>query len=328
MNTASPYNEANEIEKYVQKSLLQENPNVKWEDIAGLEKAKESLKEAISIPLEFPQLFQGKRKPMKCTLLYGPPGTGKSLLAKAVATENIGHFFLIHGNEIITKWNVLKPEKLIKNLFELARKKKPATIFIDDLDIALGIKSNEDDVRRITVELLTQQQGVENEGIFIFGATNKPWELVPAIKRRFQKTIFVSLPDYDARKKMLEIYLKGISHSLTNDQIEELAKKTEMFSGSDIYTFSKDAIYEPIRKCQSAEYFMKIPGIKENEFNYIPCGQDEPGAMKMKMEEIPDIKAILPPKVTYEDYIDVLKKNRPTVTKQDLEMYEKFTKEF
>ena len=114
--------------------LVTETPNVKWSDVAGLEKAKEALKEAVVLPIRFPQLFQGKRKPWKGILLYGPPGTGKSYLAKAAATETGGKFFSVSAANIVSKW-MGESERLVKALFDLARKNKPAVIFLDEIEI-------------------------------------------------------------------------------------------------------------------------------------------------------------------------------------------------
>ena len=182
--------EKKKLEDQLSSCIVKEKPNVKWEDVAGLEKAKDSLKEAVIFPIKFPQLFQGKRKPWKGILLYGPPGTGKSYLAKAAATETHGNFFSVSAANIVSKW-MGESEKLIKGLFDLARKNKPAVIFLDEIDSVLGARtdSENDATRRIKTEFLIQMQGVGNddEGILVLGATNIPWGLDPAVRRRFQK---------------------------------------------------------------------------------------------------------------------------------------------
>ena len=324
--------EKKKLEEQLSGCIVQEKPNVKWEDVAGLEKAKEALKEAVIFPIKFPQLFQGKRKPWKGILLYGPPGTGKSYLAKAAATETHGNFFSVSAANIVSKW-MGESERLIKGLFDLARKNKPAVIFLDEIDSIMGARSdNENDAtRRLKTEFLIQMQGVGNddEGILVLGATNIPWALDPAVRRRFQKKIYISLPELDARKVMFEINLKGTPNTLTDEQLEDLARSTPGFSGSDISTLAQDAIFEPVRKCQSAEFFKKIvPGVNGQSCNYVPCTQNEPGAMRMKMSELPDSKALLPPKVMYEDFKVALKRNKATVNQADLERQEQFTREF
>ena len=114
---------------------------LEWEDIAGLERAKDALKEAVILPTRFPQLFQGKRKPWKGILLYGPPGTGKSFLASAAATQAGGNFYTISAANIVSKW-MGESERLVRGLFELARKTKPSVIFMDEIDSCLGARSD------------------------------------------------------------------------------------------------------------------------------------------------------------------------------------------
>ena len=141
--------------------LVTEMPNVSWDDVAGLENAKQALKEAVILPIQYPQLFEGKRQPWKGILLYGPPGTGKSYLAKAAATETKGRFFSISAANIVSKY-MGESERLIKALFELARKNKPAVIFIDEIDSVLSARTDgeNDATRRLKTEFLIQMQGV------------------------------------------------------------------------------------------------------------------------------------------------------------------------
>ncbi|KIY97782.1 Vacuolar protein sorting-associated protein 4 [Monoraphidium neglectum] len=113
-------------------AVITEKPNVKWDDVAGLEGAKEALKEAVILPVKFPQFFTGKRKPWSGILMYGPPGTGKSYLAKAVATEADSTFFSISSSDLVSKW-LGESEKLVTQLFSLARDSAPSIIFIDEV---------------------------------------------------------------------------------------------------------------------------------------------------------------------------------------------------
>jgi vacuolar protein-sorting-associated protein 4 len=166
---------------------LTEKPNVHWDDIAGLESAKEALKEAVILPMRFPHLFTGKRKPWRGILLYGPPGTGKSYLAKAVATEANATFFSISSSDLVSKW-MGESERLVKQLFKMAREQKPSIIFIDEIDALCGTRGEGESEasRRIKTEFLVQMNGVgtESDGVLILGATNIPWQLDPAIRRR------------------------------------------------------------------------------------------------------------------------------------------------
>merc|ERR1712137_1456654 len=146
-------------------AIVMEKPNVSWDDVAGLEMAKEALKEAVILPIKFPQLFTGKRTPWKGILLFGPPGTGKSYLAKAVATEaNNSTFFSISSSDLISKWQG-ESEKMVKNLFDKARECKPSIIFIDEVDSLCSSRSDNESesARRIKTEFLVQMQGVGND---------------------------------------------------------------------------------------------------------------------------------------------------------------------
>ena len=176
------------LSKALSEAIVTEKPNVKWDDVSGLEGAKEGLKEAVILPIRFPQLFDETRQPWRGILLYGPPGTGKSFLAKACATECEGTFFSISSSDLVSKW-MGESERLIKTLFKMAREKKPSIIFIDEVDSLCGSRSEgeNDSSRRIKTEFLVQMQGVGNDmdGVLVLGATNVPWELDNAIRRRF-----------------------------------------------------------------------------------------------------------------------------------------------
>jgi len=141
-------------------AIVIEKPNIKWSDVAGLEAAKEALKEAVILPIKFPHLFTGNRKPWRGILLFGPPGTGKSYLAKAVATEaNNSTFFSVSSSDLVSKW-LGESEKLVKNLFEMAREQKPSIIFIDEIDSLTSSRSDNESesARRIKTEFLVQMQ--------------------------------------------------------------------------------------------------------------------------------------------------------------------------
>merc|ERR550537_965087 len=122
---------------------MTEKPNVRWDDVAGLKSAKDALQETVILPTTFPQLFTGKREPWHGILLYGPPGTGKSFLAKACATEADATFFSISSSDLVSKW-MGESERLVRQLFEMAREEKPAIIFIDEIDSLCGSRSEGD----------------------------------------------------------------------------------------------------------------------------------------------------------------------------------------
>jgi len=147
--------EEEKLQGALSSAIVTESPNVKWDDVSGLEGAKEGLKEAVVLPIKFPQLFDEVRQPWRGILLYGPPGTGKSFLAKACATECEGTFFSISSSDLVSKW-MGESERLIKQLFNMAREKKPSIIFIDEIDSLCGQRSEgeNDSARRIKTEFL------------------------------------------------------------------------------------------------------------------------------------------------------------------------------
>jgi len=251
--------EKKKLQSKLEGAIVIEKPHVKWSDVAGLDLAKEALKEAVILPIKFPHLFTGKRIPWKGILLFGPPGTGKSYLAKAVATEaNNSTFFSVSSSDLVSKW-LGESEKLVKNLFELARQHKPSIIFIDEVDSLCSSRSDNESesARRIKTEFLVQMQGVGNDmdGILVLGATNIPWVLDSAIRRRFEKRIFIPLPEEHARLVMFKIHLGNTSHVLTEQDLKTLASKTEGYSGADISIIVRDALMQPVRKVQTATHF-------------------------------------------------------------------------
>jgi vacuolar protein-sorting-associated protein 4 len=176
------------IKTKVTGAILTEKPNVRWDDVAGLEGAKEALKEAVILPIRFPHLFTGQRKPWRGILLYGPPGTGKSFLAKAVATEANSTFFSVSSSDLVSKW-LGESERLVRQLFQMARENKPSIVFIDEVDSLCGTRGEGESEasRRIKTEFLVQMNGVghDMDGVLVLGATNIPWQLDPAIRRRY-----------------------------------------------------------------------------------------------------------------------------------------------
>ncbi|XP_069146785.1 SUPPRESSOR OF K(+) TRANSPORT GROWTH DEFECT 1-like protein isoform X2 [Solanum lycopersicum] len=312
-------------------AIVREKPNVKWNDVAGLESAKQALQEAVILPVKFPQFFTGKRRPWRAFLLYGPPGTGKSYLAKAVATEADSTFFSVSSSDLVSKW-MGESEKLVSNLFQMARESSPSIVFIDEIDSLCGQRgegSESEASRRIKTELLVQMQGVghdDDKKVLVLAATNTPYSLDQAIRRRFDKRIYIPLPDLKARQHMFKVHLGDTPHNLTESDFEQLARKTEGFSGSDISVCVNEVLFEPVRKTQDAEFF-----IKTSDGLWVPCGPRQPGAIQTNMQELAAkglASKITPPPISIRDFDRVLWKQKPTVSKADLEVHERFTKEF
>jgi vacuolar protein-sorting-associated protein 4 len=326
--------ETGKMKEALGEAIVTDKPNVKWTDIAGLENAKKALQEAVILPIKYPQLFVGAVKPWKGILLYGPPGTGKTFLAKACATETDGTFFSISSADLISKY-VGESEKMIKTLFAMAREKKPAVIFIDEIDSLCGARSdNENDAtRRVKTEFLVQMQGVGNDsdGILVLGATNLPWGLDSAIRRRFERRIYIPLPDYEARRFLIESNLKKNKHTLTKENIEEVALKSEGFSGSDMSNLVKDAVYGPVRKCQLANHFARI--IEGNTTKYMPVLDKDLNKWhpsQIVQKTLTDLSGdeLKVPDVDMDDVREAMTKSKSSVSKDQLEEYVKWTKEF
>ncbi|KAI8065933.1 P-loop containing nucleoside triphosphate hydrolase protein [Gongronella butleri] len=315
-------------------AILTEKPNVRWDDVAGLEGAKSAVKEAVILPIKFPHLFTGKRKPWSGILLYGPPGTGKSFLAKAVATEANATFFSVSSSDLVSKW-LGESERLVKQLFQMARENKPAIVFIDEVDSLCGSRGEGDSEasRRIKTEFLVQMNGVGNDmdGVLVLGATNIPWSLDSAIRRRFEKRIYIPLPDPHARAKMFELNVGSTPCSLTMADYKQLGEMTDGYSGSDIAILVRDALMQPIRKVQMATHFKWVNApsrnTNENTPHLTPCSPGDPEAQEMTWVDIePD--QLLEPELTVRDFFKAVQSSRPTVNSDDIQQHIKFTNDF
>lgn len=220
--------------------IMKEKPNVKWDEVVGLDDAKRALRESIIFPVQRPDLFPlGWPRGM---LMYGPPGCGKTLLAAATASEIDSYFITVDAASIMSKW-LGEGEKNVAKLFNSARKllekeAKSVIVFIDELDSILGSRSNEVGGEvRVRNQFLKEMDGIADKGrnlhLYIIGATNKPWALDWPFLRRFQKRIYVPLPDIRARTEMLKQYTAPLKMEV-NLRIDDLAKMTEGYSGSDM----------------------------------------------------------------------------------------------
>lgn len=327
-SAASSQNE--KLKEALQSAIVQEKPNVRWDDIAGLEGAKRALQEAVIMPMKLPHLFTGKRSPWKGILMYGPPGTGKSYLAKALATEANATFFSVSSSDLVSKW-VGESERLVRTLFEMARAAKPSIIFVDEVDALCSSRSDSDSDsgRRIKTEFLVQMNGVRegsDEGVLVLGATNTPWTLDQAIRRRFERRIHIGLPDLRARAKMFVLHIGPTPCELNREQLLELAKRTEGRSGSDIEVLVRDALMSPVRKVQTATHFKRFE-TSTGQKGAIPCSPGEEGAMEISWQQIPGDKVIAPP-VTFRDFVQALEQCKGSVSSEDLEKQARFTQEF
>ncbi|MCD6171900.1 MAG: CDC48 family AAA ATPase [Thermoplasmata archaeon] len=241
------------IEPSALREVLVEIPQVKWDDIGGLEEAKQRLKEAVEWPLKNPDVFKriGIRAP-KGILLYGPPGTGKTLLAKAVATESQANFLSIKGPEIFSKW-VGESEKAIREIFKKAKQAAPSVIFLDEID-AIAPKRGLYEGARVTEtvvnQLLTSIDGLEKmSDVVVIGATNRPDILDPSLLRpgRFDELILIAVPDIKAREEIFRIHTKNMPLAKDVD-LEELAEITDGYVGADIEAICREAAMSALRE--------------------------------------------------------------------------------
>jgi len=288
-----------ELEQAISDLVITEKPNVMWEDVADLEDAKQAIMEALILPLQHPEWFTGARKPWKGILLFGPPGCGKTHIARAVATEIKATFLNVDAASIFIKW-VGESEKRVKALFNFARLKQPSIVFIDEIDAMVSARdsSGESGVEhRIKTQFLTEMDGIlksENEHVVVLAATNLPWALDLALRRRFEKRIYIPPPDETARKRIFEIHLKGIELDDSVD-LDVLAQLTELYTAADIALVCREAAMMPIREVQ--------------EGNVI----EESGKLRPLKQE---------------DFEIALRKVKPSITEKELIKYEAWAREF
>ncbi len=288
-----------EMQPSTMREVLIEKPNVHWDDIGGLEQVKQELREVVEWPMKYRKLFAHmKVKIPKGILLYGPPGTGKTLLAKAVATESEANFISVKGPEFLSKW-VGESEKAVREVFRKARQAAPAVIFIDEIDAVAPMRGRDlgsHVTERVVSQILTEMDGLEElHNVTVIAATNRPDIIDPALLRpgRFDRIVYVPIPDKDARKEIFKIHLRG--KPLAEDvDIEKLAERTEGYTGADIEAVCNEATILALRE-------------------YIQSGKDpnEPKDAKIEMKH----------------FEEALKRVKP-LSKEQREMYERMMEKF
>ena len=318
--------------KQIFNEIVVQGDEVHWADVAGLEVAKKALKEAVVYPFLRPDLFMGLREPARGMLLFGPPGTGKTMLARAVATESKSTFFAISASSLTSKW-LGESEKLVRALFSLAKALAPSIIFVDEIDSLLssrGGSSEHESTRRIKTEFLiqwsdlqraaagsklTDKEKVEGDAsrVLVLAATNMPWAIDEAARRRFVRRQYIPLPEAPVRGEQLKTLLGHQKHNLSKKDIQVLVELTDGmisfdaralvpiltsctgFSGSDITALAKDAAMGPLRSLGEALLYMSKDQIRPIQF---------------------------------EDFEASLINIRPSVSKQGLQEFEDWAKEF
>ncbi|KAF3950380.1 hypothetical protein CMV_023862, partial [Castanea mollissima] len=313
---------------YFVKSSNVKSSNVKFDDVAGLEHCKQVLIEAATWPEKFPKFFTGNRKPWRSVLLFGPPGSGKTLLAKAIAAKAGFHFSSISPSAIVSKW-MGESEQHVKDLFQEAREKRPSIIFIDEIDSLCGTRgaNNENEPsRRIKSELLVHMQGVCDgvEHVLILAATNTPYALDKAILRRFDLRIYIPLPNEEARKHIFKVQIGETPSEIDENGLKRLAEWTDGFSGSDISSYVKDALYRPIRTLRKKSF------VKTKDNVWVPCHDAGVSDKKslVDIEKLNETEQIQVPKITLDDFEEVRYRHKRTVKDAELKQLEEFKNEF
>ncbi|MBD3255790.1 MAG: CDC48 family AAA ATPase [Candidatus Lokiarchaeota archaeon] len=241
------------IEPSALREVLITKPTETWEDVGGLEDAKQQLREVIEWPLKYPLLYSHMNsKPPSGILLHGPPGTGKTLIAKALAHESEVNFISVKGPEFLSKW-VGESEKAVRETFRKARSASPCIIFFDEVDAIAGLRgrnASSQVTEQVVSQLLTEMDGLEGlKDVILIAATNRPDMLDPALLRagRFGRHIEIPMPDLEARKRIFQIHLKNKPLD-RNVNIERLAERLEGYTGADISAIAEEATLLTIRK--------------------------------------------------------------------------------
>lgn len=300
--------------KQIINEIVIQGDEVHWDDVAGLEIAKSALKETVVYPFLRPDLFMGLREPARGMLLFGPPGTGKTMLARAVATESKSTFFAISASSLTSKF-LGESEKLVRALFGLAKALAPSIIFVDEIDSLLSSRSSSGEheaTRRIKTEFLIQWSDLAKAAagreqsdrdrergdasrVLVLAATNLPWAIDEAARRRFVRRQYIPLPEDHVRELQLRTLLSHQKHSLKDEDLDRLVELTDGFSGSDITALAKDAAMGPLRSLGER-------------------------LLHMTMDEIRPIQ--------FQDFRASLSTIRPSVSKQGLKEFEGWAREF
>jgi transitional endoplasmic reticulum ATPase len=244
----------NEMEPSAMREVFVEVPDVKWEDIGGLETIKQELREAVEWPLKYQGMFAyADATPPKGILLYGPPGTGKTLMAKATANESEANFISIKGPELLSKW-VGESEKGVREIFRKARQAAPCIIFFDEMDAIAPARGGDFGTSHVTErvisQILTELDGLEVlTNVVVIAATNRPDIIDTALLRpgRFDRLLYVPPPDYESRKQIIHIHTK--KKPLAEDtNIDNLAAKMDGYTGADIAALASAAVMLALRE--------------------------------------------------------------------------------
>jgi len=284
----------------IKNEIMDAGEPITWDDIAGLQFAKDMVKEIVVWPMLRPDIFTGLRGPPKGLLLFGPPGTGKTLIGKCIACQSGSTFFSISASSLTSKW-VGEGEKMVRALFAVAKVHQPSVVFIDEIDSLLTSRSEgeHEASRKIKTEFLVQLDGASTGGqerVLVVGATNRPQELDEAARRRLVKRLYIPLPELEARRRIITNLLGKEKHELTEEQVEEISRRTEGYSGADMANLCKEAAMGPIRSLD----FSQIASVRPDQVRPI----------------------------RHEDLVAALRQVKASVGQQDLELYREWDRQY
>ncbi|KAG5417386.1 PEX6 [Candida metapsilosis] len=299
-------------------------PNVKWEDIGGLDLVKDEILDTIDMPLKHPELFNNGLKKRSGILFYGPPGTGKTLLAKAIATNFSLNFFSVKGPELLNMY-IGESEANVRRVFQRARDAKPCVIFFDELDSVAPKRGNQGDsggvMDRIVSQLLAELDGMSSEGgdgVFVVGATNRPDLLDEALLRpgRFDKMLYLGISDTDDKQtKILEALTRKFQLDDSVD-LKKIAEKCSFtYTGADFYALCSDSMLNAMTRV-AGEVDEKI---KNYNADMIAQGKNEVNS-RWWFDNVAT-KEDTTVLVKMEDFIKAQNELNPSVSAEELQHY-------